>query len=385
MEFAKPHDLGIDDDRLECLFAALEKKVAEGEFCGGAFLVARRGRIATARGVGKIDPEGTRTCRADDVFCLFSATKPLTATLLLRQVDAGRVRLTDRVADHLPEFAAAGKQRVTIAQVLTHTAGFPNLASDWPPSLWGDWDGTIAKICAQPLEHEPGAAVVYHALTGSWVLGEIARRVDGGARSFCQMMQDEIFDPLGMQDTGIGLRPDLESRRVTIRALDRGGTPFPLEFLETFNDLRSAAIPGGGGYSTVRDLARFYQAWLDGGVLAGRRILSPAIVDLATRNHTGSMCDRFFELVRIPMGWDEFPAYRGLGFFMRGEKLGPTYFGTMASPRSFGHPGASSTMAWADPERELLFVGLTAGLIHESEHLLRFQQLSDLVISSIVD
>lgn len=385
MERAKPRDVGIDDGRLQRVFEVLEAKVAARELCGGSFLVARRGRVVAARGLGFVDPEGTRACRPDDVFCLFSATKPMTATLLLRQVDAGRVRLTDRIADHVPEFAAAGKDRVTLAHVLTHTAGFPNLAPDWPPDRWADWDGTIARICAQPLEHEPGAAVVYHALTGSWILGEVVRRIDGRARSFAEMMEDEIFGPLGMRDTGIGIRSDLEARRVPIRALESGGAPFPLEFLETFNQLRSAEIPGGGGYSTVEDLARFYQAWLSGGVLDGRRILSPALVDLATRNHTGTAADRFFDLVRIPMGWEESPAYRGLGFFLRGERLGPTYFGTLASPRAFGHPGASSTMAWADPERELLFVGLTAGLIAEGKHLLRFQQLSDLVISTVVD
>lgn len=383
MDRADPRAVGIASDRLERFFESIEAAIAAGEMSGGAFLIARRGSIVASRAFGTIDPGG-RACRPDDVFCLFSATKPMTATLLLMQVDAGRVRLTDRVADHLPEFAVAGKERVTIAQVLTHTAGFPNLPPDWAPSSWADWDGTIARICAQPLEHDPGAAVVYHALTGSWILGEIARRVNGRGRSFGQMIREDLFLPLGMTSTSLGISAELEPRRVPIRALDRGGAPFPLEFLETFNEVRTAEIPGGGGYSTVEDVARFYQLWLSGGELAGVRLLSPALVDLATRNHTGAASDRFFDLVRIPMGWDPFPAYRGLGFFVRGEMLVPTYFGTLASPRAFGHPGASSTMAWADPARDLLFVGLTAGLIAEAKHLLRFQRFSDLVISSVV-
>lgn len=384
MQTAPASDVGIDADRLEHLFRAIERTLGT-DLIGGSFLVARRGRIVAERALGVVDPDSGRIGKVDDVFCLFSATKPMTATLLLQRVDAGEVRLTDRVADFIPEFGAAGKDRITVAQVLTHTAGFANLAPDWLPTSWGDWDGTIARICAQSVEHDPGSAVVYHALTGSWILAEIARRVDGGRRSFATMMSQDVFAPLGMHDTSIGIRSDLEPRRVPIRALESGGAPFPLEFLESFNDLRTAAIPGGGGYSTARDVARFYQAWLGGGALGGARILSPALVDLATQNHTGEMCDRVFDLVRIPMRWDPFPAYRGLGFFLRGTALAPTYFGTLASERTFGHPGASSIMAWADPARDLVFVALTAGLISEARHILRFQQLSDLVLASVVD
>ena len=385
MKTAEPRELGLDADRLERVFRTVEQQVANKEYFGGSFLVARRGRIAAARGIGMSDPSKNRSARADDVYCLFSTTKPLTATLLLQQVDAGRVRLTDRVADHVPEFGVHGKQNVTVAQVLTHTAGFATLAPDWPPPSWGDWDGTIARICAQPVEHEPGKAVVYHALTGSWILGEISRRVDGRGRSFARMMAEDLFAPLGMKDTGIGIRPELESRRVPITATEKGGVPFPLEFLEAFNELRRAEIPGGGAFSTVSDVARFYQMWLNGGALDGARLLSPALVDAATRNYTGSEGDRFVDLVRFQHGWGPIPAVRGLGFWLRGEGIFHTFFGVLASARAFGHPGASSIMAWADPARDLIFVGLTAGLIEEGRHLLRMQQLADLVHGSVVD
>ena len=385
MKTAEPRDVGIDASRLELVFQTIERQVAAGQYYGGSFLVARRGRVVAARGIGKSDPSTQRAARADDVYCLFSTTKPLTATLLLHQVDAGRVRLTDRVADHIPEFGAAGKAGVTVAQVLTHTAGFANLAPDWPPPSWADWDGTIARICAQAIEHEPGKAVVYHALTGSWILAEIARRVDGGKRSFARMMAEDVFGPLGMKDAGIGIRPELENRRVPIKATAPGGVPFPLEFLEMFNELRHAEIPGGGAFATTSDVARFYQMWLNGGELEGTRLLSPALVDLATKNHTGDEGDRFLDLVRLQHGWGPIPAVRGLGFWLRGEGIFHTFFGTLASPRTFGHPGASSIMAWADPARDLIFVALTAGLIEEGAHLLRIQQLSDLVHASVVD
>lgn len=387
MERATAREVGIDAERLERVFAVIEENARGGLLHGGAFLVARCGKIVAARGVGKAEPAKGRAARSDDVYCGFSTTKPLTATLILTQVERGLVRLFDRVAEYVPEFAAGGKGEVTVSQLLTHSAGFPNLAADWPIASWGDWDGTIARICAQPLEYEPGTAICYHALTKSWILGEIARRVDGRGRSFAQMCTEEIFEPLGMKDTHMGVRSDLAERRVPIQTIDKGGLPFPMEFLEAFNlpEVQRAAIPGGGAYTTVFDLARFYQMWLNGGELDGVRLLSPAMVELATTNHTGDMEDRFFDLLRYANRWPRMPANRGLGFFLRGSGLFPTYFGSLASPRTFGHPGASSVMAWADPARELVFVGLTSGLVFEDRHLRRFHALSDLVQSSVVD
>src|ERR1051325_2419641 len=298
MQTVNPKEVGVDPQRLERLFSVIERKADEGWLYGGAFLLARRGKIVAARGVGQSEPKKNRAAKPDDIFCLFSTSKPITATMLLMKADQGEVRLCDKVMDYIPEFAANGKRNITISQVLTHTAGFPHLAPDWPMPKWADWDATIARICAQALEHEPGAAVHYHALTGSWILAEIARRVDGGKRSFAQMCAEDLYGPLGMKDSHMGVRPDMQTRRVPIQALDSGGAPFPIEFLENFNSLQDAAVPGGGSYSTVFDLARFYQMWLNGGELDGVRLLSPAMVDLATTIHTGDMEDRLFEPMR---------------------------------------------------------------------------------------
>jgi CubicO group peptidase (beta-lactamase class C family) len=387
MQTAHPAEVGMDAQRIERLFAVIEKKIQEGWLYGGAFLLARRGKIVAARGVGMSEPKKNRAAKPDDIFCLFSTSKPITATMLLMKVDQGEVRLCDKVADYIPEFGVNGKQNVTVAQVLTHTAGFATLAPDWPMPKWADWDATIARICAQAVEHEPGAAVHYHALTGSWILGEIARRAEGGKRSFAQMCAEDLYGPLGMKDSHMGVRPDMQARRVPLQALDAGGAPFPIEFLEAFNmpEIQGAAIPGAGSYSTVFDLARFYQMWLNGGELDGVRLLSPALVDLATTIHTGDMVDRLVEQISVAQGWAPPPANRGLGFWIRGTGIFPTYFGALASPRTFGHAGASSIMAWADPARELVFVGLTSGLIHEHRSILRWTLFSDLAQSCVVD
>jgi CubicO group peptidase (beta-lactamase class C family) len=190
-----------------------------------------------------------------------------------------------------------------------------------------------------------------------------------------------------MKDSHMGVRPDMEARRVPLQPLDTGGSPLPIEFLEAFNipAIQTAAVPGAGSYSTVFDLARFYQMWLNGGELNGVRLLSPAMVDLATTNHTGDMEDRMFTPMRIAKQWPKIPANRGLGFWLRGTGIFPSYFGNYASPRTFGHAGASSIMAWGDPARELIFIGLTSGLIEEPRSLERWHLFADLAQACVVD
>lgn len=387
MQTVNPQEVGVDPRRIERLFTVIEKKITEGWLYGGSFLLARKGKIVVARSVGKSDQQKNRAAKTDDIYCLFSTSKPITATMLLMKADQGEVRLCDKVTDYIPDFAASGKQAVTISQILTHTAAFPTLAMDWPMTKWADWDATIAKICTQALEHEPGAAVHYHALTGSWILAEIARRVDGGKRSFAQMCAEDLYGPLGMKDSHMGVRPDMEARRVPLQGLDSGGVPFPIEFLTAFDEpnIQKAAVPGAGSYSTIFDLARFYQMWINGGELDGTRLLSPAMVDLATTIHTGDMEDRLIAPMRVAMQWPRIPANRGLGFWLRGTGIFPTYFGSLASSRTFGHAGASSIMAWGDPARELVFVGLTSGLIHEPRSIMRWHLFSDLAQACVTD
>src|SRR5258705_6493171 len=280
MQTARPEEVGLDPKRVERLFAAAEKMTADGLMFGATPGIARRGKLGAAHGVGFADAAKQRRSRADDIYTIFSTTKPVAATLLLMAIDQGKIRLVDRVADHIPEFAQGGKAQVTVAQVLTHTSGFAALAPDWMPDQWGNWDATIARICAQPVQHEPGAAVDYHALTGSWIIGELARIADGRKRSFAELAEDELFGPLKMKDSHFGVRPDMRERLVPLKARDLGGFPFPTEFLEVFDlpALQGAAIPGGGARSTVADLARFYQMWLNAGELRGLRLLAPPMV-----------------------------------------------------------------------------------------------------------
>jgi CubicO group peptidase (beta-lactamase class C family) len=295
--------------------------------------------------------------------------------------------LTTRVADIIPEFGCKGKQRVTVAQLLTHTAGMSAGVPPVPPDLMGNLEAVVAAVCQQGPESLPGQQVTYSALTAHAVLAEIVRRLDGGTRAFREILATEIFEPLGMRETSLGLRKDLVERRVPVVVRDQSEGLFPPAMLEAFNFLltEETEIPGGGAVSTAADIFRFAEALRLGGELDDARILSPAIIELATTNHTGLRPNSLWNYARELRGWDEFPAFLGLSFFLRGIGIFPTYFGTMASPGTFGAIGAGSTLFWVEPERDVTFVCLTAGLLEESHSVDRFQRLSDLVLAAVVD
>jgi len=148
-------------------------------------------------------------------------TKTFTAAAVLARVDCGEIMLTTPVAEIIPEFAVRGKQRVTIGNLLTHTggmsAGFPPVA----PENSGDLAAVVAAVSELPLEARPGTRVRYSPITAYAILGEVARRLDRGRRSYRQILGEDFFKPLGMRDTSIGLRPDLAGRRVPVVVRDQ--------------------------------------------------------------------------------------------------------------------------------------------------------------------
>ncbi len=388
LESTDPARVGIDAARLARAGAAITGDVDAGRYDGAALLVARHGKIVLHEAYGFADRAAGRRARTDDVYCVFSVTKTLTSGTVLQLVDRGELALTTAVADVIPEFGIKGKQRITVAQLLTHTGGMSaGMPPGLPMELAGNLEATVAAICNQPLEGLPGTVVNYSAVTAHAILAEVVRRRDGGRRRFRDVLRAELLEPLGMQDTALGMRPDLAPRRVPVVVRDRSPGLFDAELLEAFNDLvdAEAEIPAGGAYSTVADLFRWAEALRCGGKLGAARVLSPAILTLATTNHTGLRPNNLWNYARELRGWPDFPAYIGLSFFLRGSGIFPTHFGETASPGTFGGIGAGSALFWVDPARDLTFVCLTAGLIEESRSFERFQRLSDLVLASVVD
>jgi CubicO group peptidase (beta-lactamase class C family) len=227
----------------------------------------------------------------------------------------------------------------------------------------------------------------YNASTAHAILAEMVCRLDPAQRPFRQIIDEDLFKPLGMKDTSLVLRQDLAERRVPIVA--RYTTPglFDPAALEMTNYMynEETEFPAGGAIGTASDLFRFTEMLRRGGELDGVRILSPGIIRNAITNHTGTMSNDIFDYAREMRGWPEWPAYLGLSFFLRGEGIFPTPMGISTSPGTFSGQGAGSTIFWVDPERDLTFVCLTAGVLEDSDNILRFQRLSDMVVAAVIE
>ncbi len=387
MTTTDPADLGLDPERLARLTHAIDADVGAERYDGAVVLVGRGGQVALHQAIGWADRSARRRAKVDDVFSIFSVTKTLTTAALLIRVDRGELALTTPVAEVLPEFGNRGKHRITLAQLLTHTAGLAAGIPPLPPERLDDLEAFVAAAAQQALEATPGAAVHYSAITAHALVAEIVRRLDGGTRRFRDILAADVLAPLGMRDTALGLRADLAERKVPVVVRDRSPGIFDPELLEGFNVMITAEseIPAASAVSTVADLFRFAECLRREGELDGHRLFAPSLVRLATTNHTGERPNGFYAFACQQRGWDPFPAYIGLSFWLRGQGIFPTYFGLTASPRTFGGLGAGSSMFWVDPERDLTFVLLTAGLLEETRNLDRCQRLSDLVQAAVMD
>lgn len=376
----------LDPDRLSHLQAAIESDIAARRYFGAVVAVARHGRLGLAAHLGFADEHGKQPLAQDSVFSLFSLTKALTNVLVFRAIELGQLALTTRVSEIIPEFRGGMRERITFFHLLTHSSGLPPV---WIPKagMYIDrLDEIIEAICANIRSLEPpGERVHYSPLVNHALLGEAVRRTDPQRRSYRELLQDEVLTPLGMQDTAIGLRKDLAPRHVFPDF--RGHAP--QEHLGRSNlgpqgafKEEHAEMPWVGAVSTVPDLYRFAEMLRQGGTLDGQRILSRPMLELVTRNWTGDKPNELYKSVAINHGWEPYPAYIGLGFALRGEKIFPSLYGTLTSPRTFGNYGSGSTLFWVDPVLDMTFVFLSAGVMQQAPNIERFQRLSDIAASA---
>jgi CubicO group peptidase (beta-lactamase class C family) len=377
--------LGFDQDRLSLIGDVINKDIQKNTYDGAVIAISRGGMTAALGAFGFADRASKREMKTDDVFVSFSIAKQLTTVMALNRVERGDLALTGKVADIIPEFGNRGKENITLYHLLTHTAGLMFGPPPVDPLQMGDLETVVAAVCASPVESVPGSRVHYSALVAHAIIAEMVRRVDGGNSSFRDIMAREIFDPLQMKDTALGKREDLAARVCPVVSRFQTSGLFEPESVEGMGVLLNAEseIPAGGYVTTAEDMNIFANMLANGGEWQGVRILSPAMINLAIENHTGDTENDIWSYTNGMRGWDMFPAYLGLGFFLRGEGVFPAPFGTLASPDTFGGLGAGSTMFWIDPDKDLTCVFLSTGLMEESYNIERFQRISDLVHAAV--
>jgi CubicO group peptidase (beta-lactamase class C family) len=315
----------------------LERLVATGEERGAQVVVYRDGQPVVDASAGIADPRTGQKFTSETLVPIFSTGKGVMATIIHLLAERGQLHYDTPIAAYWPEFAANGKESITVRHALEHNSCIPFVPDDLNQAQLNDWDEMCRIVARLTPAWPPGTHHQYHAHTYGWILGEVARRVDG--RPFQRFVDEEINAPLGTQIYA-GLPDEAEPLVATIE-------PAP-DFTETLSlpprtnaacqcpahdwintrDARRMCNPGVNGITNARSLARHYAALLPGGV-DGVELLPPSRLREATR----------------PIALND---GRGLGY-----QIGTHVTEMGLSPASFGHGGHGGSFAFADPVRML--------------------------------
>ena len=371
-----PRDLGLEATATDRIWQAVEKLYRSRTMPAISLAIRHRGQvlinraIGHARGNGPGDSgEAAVPMRTGTPVCLFSASKAITAMLVHKVAEEGLIRLHDPVAEYIPEFAAKGKQYITVGQVLAHRGGIPTIKQREPdPSILWDWDACVELLCGAQPRRDAGTAQAYHAVTGGFILGEVMRRVTG--QSLPEILKSRIADPLGAKYFSYGLPPEHQADSALNYFIGRREM-FPLNLLvkralggsfeqvcEISNspDYMNAVVPAGNVYATALEACNFFQCLLGSGEFGGRRLFERGTVVRAISEASARQFDR---TLMLPLRTSE------------GFMLGDYPFG-MYGPRTreaFGHLGFISIFCWADPSRDIAVALLTTGKPLLAPHL----------------
>ncbi len=293
--------------------------------------------------------------RDDVIFLVASITKPIVAMGALLLVERGQLSLDDRVCEIVSQFRGTKKYGVTVRHLLTHSSGLPDMLPNNRElrESHASLEEFVAGTCAAEMGFPPGRGVRYQSM-GFGLLGEIIRTLSG--RSCADFLRTEIFQQLWMNDTSLGAPAEWYDEQ-NGRAARIAEIRVPEDQRDAANDWgwnsrywRELGAPWGGVLSTPADLARFAQAMLSGGTLDGARIFSKATVEAATKNQLSGM-------LGVPAADREGRPW-GFGWRLSWPGSSP-YFGDLLSPRMYGHMGATGTVLWLDPDRDVFAVVLT--------------------------
>jgi len=375
---------GWVDEGFEAVRAAFEGNFEHGNEAGAAFAAYHRGRKVVDLWGGTADVTTGRPWEEDTMVLVYSTTKGVTAMCANRLAQEGRLDVDAPVADYWPEFAAAGKERVTVADLLSHQAGLAWVDGEMSLSDVLAWDPVVRALEAQAPSWTPGTAHGYHATTFGWLVGEVVRRIAGC--SIGTYLRREIAGPLGA-DFYIGLPADQHRRPAKLisfidamaagtingpdtdlvgtagpdasalaelassylapggpltKALNAPGGALSDQAAWDSPELWSAEVPAANGICDARSLARLYGACVsDVDTPQGPfRILSPGQVDAAVQQRTEGP-DKV--LLGLDLQW-------GLGFMLNRGLIAASGIG---GQRGFGHYGMGGSAGWADPDLEL--------------------------------
>ncbi|CAH1002244.1 hypothetical protein LEM8419_03162 [Neolewinella maritima] len=350
---------GLSEAGLERYTDWLEGEIEEGRLPMAEAMIYRNGSLGYHKVLGVSDLETAKTLEENQVYHLMSMTKPIISVAFMMLYEEGHFRLTDPVAQYLPEFADlnvaqnttegvgvatdTASSPVTIQQVLSHTGGFSHglsgskLDNEIAMALYymphADIASRVSKLATLPLVGQPGAQWYYS--TSPDILARLIEVFSG--QTVIEYLSSELFEPLGMKDTGYNIPESETARLVTNHDLQNG------TIVKAARQLPSAGntVYGGsfGLYSTASDYLRFTRMLLNGGELEGVRYLSPKTVELMTMNHVGDMREQ-------GQGF-------GLGF---GVVTDVAASGTLGSEGMYYWNGAYSTFFFIDPEENMIAI-----------------------------
>lgn len=362
---ADPVSLGLRPEKLDQLDRLIRRHIEEGRYPGCQVAVARHGGLALYRTYGEARTEPRVAAAEDTLWLLFSNTKVLTMAAAWSLVEDGALSFMDRVADHVPEFAARGKGEITLFQVATHQAGFPGAGVS--RAAWDDHARMRAEVCDFSLEWTPGSKVRYHGRAAHDVMAVVIEAITG--QDFRQVIHERVIAPLGLSgELFVGVPRQDQHRCADIH-------PEGLEIVgDNSPEFRAAGIPGAGGFGTARAMAAFYQMMVGEGCLGERRLFSRRLIEYVTRDFTGERGDEFMS---------DIPMHRGLGPHLRGHGERVRGLGSLAWPGTFGHGGVGTSYCWGDPESGVSFAYVTNQLQPDPWHSARLDRISNLVHAAI--
>ena len=385
---ASPEEVGMSSERLERLSSAMAELVKEGELAGIATLLSRRGKIVHSGTWGQQSIEDGTPMATDSIFRIHSMTKPITGVALMILYEEGKFRLSDPVGTHIPQladlkvYAGPGKLEdadppMTIREIMSHSGGltyglFSRSGVDqmYTEANVLDRNSTledmIEKLSDIPLLHQPGTR--WHYSVGVDIQGYLVEVLSG--QPFDEFLEEHIFGPLGMSDTGFFAPAEKADRVASIYNYAEDRSLVPHTGLGANDPLEIAPFLSGGGglVSTPVDYLRFAQMMLNGGELDGVRILSPLTVDLMSRN-------------QLPRALGEMRP--GTGFGLDFAVVTDAVEADGMSRGEYYWSGLAGCWFWIDPVEDLIFVGMIQQMgrgrpnIRALSHRLTYQAILD--------